>query len=299
MTEIDYYEALGVTRPEEAREEAPETAEAPETGAQTPKAQEGPEDAHPEEEAQGAPETAEKGQSREENAKYAAARRKAEQERDAAIAQAKADAAREMDAFIAGMGLKNPYTGKPIQTRAEYDEYRSAHAEQQRERFKQKQGMTDEEYQDMIAGLPEVQAAEEKAAKAEQANEEYRRAQMQAQLEREIAQIAAIDPTVKSLDDLVRLENYPQIYERVNQGMSIYDAWRLENMDAILEAGRKGAAQQAAVNQAGKDHLRATKGRGTGGQMKSVPAEEMDMYRALNPGVTDQEITEHYNRQNR
>ena len=322
MQEIDYYKALGVERPEEASESTDATesaygentpsvsadgadsslregAKGPEAGAETPEEQEGPENAQPEEAAQGAPEKAEKGQSREENSKYAAARRKAEQERDAAIAKAKEDAAREMDARIKRMGLKNTYTGQPIETWADYEAFEKTHAERKRERFKKDQGMTDEEYQQMIAGLPEVQAAEEKAAQAEQVNEEYRRAQMQAQLEREIAQIAAIDPTVKSVDDLVRLDSYPKIYERVNQGMSIYDAWRLENMDAILEAGRKGAAQQAAVNQAGKEHLRATRGRGAGNQMQAVPAEELDMYRALNPGLSDKDFAEHYNRQNR
>ena len=157
------------------------------------------------------------------------------------------------------------------------------------------QGMSDAEYQQMIAGLPEVQAAREQAAAAEKVTQENRRAQMQAQLEREIAQIAAIDPTVQSMDDLVKLESYPKIFERVNQGMSVYDAWRLENMDAILDAGRKGAARQAAANRDSKDHLKVTKARGDGGQLKAVPADVMQMYRALNPDKTDEQILKHYN----
>lgn len=298
MPDIDYYEAFGLEKPaegqpaEEPEQEAGEQgAEAAET-AQEP--EEGPGDAAPEEAAQGAQE-AEKGQSREENARYAKARREAERERDAGIAKAKEDAAKELDAFVAGMGLVNPYTKQPIKTRAEYDAYKAAHAEKQKETFMSKQGMSDAEYQQMIDGLPEVQAAREQAAEAERVTQENRRAQMQAQLEREIAQIAAIDPTVKSLDDLVGLESYPKIYERVNQGMSVYDAWRLENMDAIMEAGRKGAQQQAAANLGSKDHMRATKPRGEGSQMKAVPEDVMQMYRAINPGATDEQIMKHYN----
>ena len=33
--------------------------------------------------------------------------------------------------------------------------------------------------------------------------------------------------------------------------------------------------------------------------MQAVPAEELDMYRALNPGLSDKDFAEHYNRQNR
>lgn len=69
-------------------------------------------------------------QTPEQNAKFAAARRKAEAERDAAIAKARqdaqAEAQRTIDEAFRSSGLTNPYTKKPITSKAEYDEYRAA-----------------------------------------------------------------------------------------------------------------------------------------------------------------------------
>ena len=68
-------------------------------------------------------------QTPEQNAQFAAARRKAEAERDAAIAKARqeaqAEAQRTIDEAFRNSGLTNPYTKKPIRTKAGYDEYRA------------------------------------------------------------------------------------------------------------------------------------------------------------------------------
>ena len=47
----------------------------------------------------------------------------------------------------------------------------------------------------------------------------------------------------------------------------------------------------------GKQHMGQTKERGAGAV--SVPADVKEMYRALNPGITDAEIQTHYNRSKR
>ncbi|MBO7377124.1 MAG: hypothetical protein J6V01_08510, partial [Clostridia bacterium] len=61
-------------------------------------------------------------QSAEENARYAAARRKAEAERDAAIAEAQA----EMENRIVSMGIVNPYTGEPVEDMEGFERYTAA-----------------------------------------------------------------------------------------------------------------------------------------------------------------------------
>lgn len=56
-------------------------------------------------------------------------------------------------------------------------------------------------------------------------------------------------------------------------------------------ARRAGNAERAKA--AGKDHLGATNTRGQGSL--SVPADEMALFRELNPGATDDEIRRFYN----
>ena len=102
-------------------------------------------------------------QTPEENARYAAARRKAEAERDAAIAKAKEDAKKEAQQIIEqafkASGLVNPYTKQPITTKAEYDEYREQFESEKRKNILKKSGMSDDEFRQFVENLPEVRQA--------------------------------------------------------------------------------------------------------------------------------------------
>lgn len=318
--EIDWYKALEVEKPEETQEtsntageaeEIHETDEAAEDGADTApqEEQEGPEDAAPEEEAQGAPE-GEKGQSKEENAKYAKARRKAERERDeaitrlnaeheAALEKAKEDARNEVFQAFAAAGMVDPYTKKPITNLQEFEQYKQADAQARADQFKRTNHLTDEQYRQMVEGLPEVQEAKAQSAEAQRVLEDQKRAAMAEQVEREIAEVGAMNPNIRSAEDLSHDPMYPKMLEYINKGLSIPDAYRLTHFEALRGDAAKGAAQQAYINRAGTAHMRAIQQRGAGSQIKSVPTETLEMYRALNPGMSDEEISKHYNQQHK
>ena len=319
---INWYEALGVAEPEESQETSntageeeeltPEADEAAESGADTAPQEEqgaGPEDAAPEEEAQGAPE-GEKGQSREENSKYAAARRKAEKERDEEIARLKAeqeaalqkareDARNEVFRAFADAGMVDPYTKKPITNLQEFEAYKKADAQAKADKFKRTHRLTDEQYRELVEGLPEVQTARAQSAEAQRVLEKQTRAAQMEQIEREIAEVGTMNPSIRSAEDLSKDPAYARMLELINKGLSIPDAYRLTHFDELRGAAAQGAAQQAAINQAGKEHMRAIRQRGAGGQIKSVPPETLEMYRALNPDMTDEEISKHYNKQHK
>lgn len=241
---------------------------------------------------------AERKQTPEQNAKFAAARRKAEAERDAAIAKARqdaqAEAQRTIDEAFRSSGLVNPYTKKPITTKAEYDEYRTQLEAQRKARILKKSGMTDEEFKQFVAGLPEVKQAKEAQAAAETAAREAREQQAKLKVEEQLKEISALDPTIKELKDLAKMENYPKFYELVKRGNTLTDAFKLANYEALT--GRAAAAsRQAAINSAqGKQHLSPTTQRGAGAV--SVPADVKAEYLAFNPDATDAEIQQHYNR---
>lgn len=319
--EIDWYEALEVERPAETPEtnepadeagEIHETDEAAEGGADTapPEEQaEGPEDAAPEEEAQGAPE-GEKGQSKEENAKYAKARRKAERERDeaitrlkaeqeAALEKAKEEARNEVFQAFADAGMVDPYTKKPITNQKEFEQYQKADQQARADKFKRENHLTDEQYRQMVAGLPEVQEAKAQSAEAQRVLEDQKRAAMKEQIEREIAEVGTMNPNIRGAEDLSNDPMYPKMLEHINMGLSIPDAYRLTHFEELRGDAAQSAAKQAAINQAGKAHMRTIRQRGAGSQIKSVPPETLEMYRMLNPEMSDQEISEHYNRQHK
>lgn len=249
----------------------------------------------------GTEETSEDGkgeQSREENARYAAARRKAEAERDAAVAQAKADAQAEaqktIDEAFRNMGLYDPYTKKPITNKAEYDAYKQKIDIEKKTRVAKASGMSEAEFDEFVSELPEVKAAREKQAQAEEAMKQAQAAQAQVKIGEQISEIAKFDPSIKSLDDLKKMDNYSEFYEHVKRGNTLIDAYKLVNFDKLTQASANGA-KQAAINAInGKSHLEKTSGRGTGSA--TVPADIADAYRMLNPNATDAEIQKHYNK---
>lgn len=237
-------------------------------------------------------------QTPEQNAKFAAARRKAEAERDAAIAKARQDAQSEaqrtIDEAFRNSGLTNPYTKKPITSKAEYDEYRTRLEADRKARLLKKSGMSDDEFREFVQGLPEVKQAKEAQAAAETAARQAREQQAKLKVEEQLKEISALDPSIQELKDLAKMETYPKFYELVKRGNTLIDAFKLANYEALT--GRAAAAsRQAAINSAqGKQHLSPTTQRGAGAV--SVPADVKAEYLAFNPDATDAEIQQHYNR---
>ena len=226
------------------------------------------------------------------DAQFAAARRKAEAERDAAIARAQEDAQQQVDEFFKNSGLMNPYTGQPITTRAEYEAYRERFEAAQKAKLMEKAGITQEEFQAFVQGLPEVRAARQAKAEAEAAARQAREQEAKARVDEQLRQIQAIDPTVKELGDLAKLDTYPKLYDMVKRGYSILDAYRLANYDTLTQRAAE-ASRKAAINSVqSKQHLKATESRG-GGAIP-IPDSVLEEYRVLNPGATKEEIQKHY-----
>lgn len=305
MEDIDYGALFGV---DEKGEEVTEPADPSEDaeGAQGGNEQEiaGPdtedvgEPGRYQEEEKSAGEEREHRQTPEENARFAAARRKAEAERDAAIAKAKEEAKEEnkraMDEMIRSMGIRNPYTKQPITTKAEMDEYRARVGEEKKSQLLKKSGMTDEEFKRFVQDLPEVKAAQAAREEAEKAAQAAKLEKAKLAIDEQLREITVLDPTIKDLSDLSKMENYEKIYGMVKKGYSLIDAFKLANYD-VLTTRTAEASRQAAINAArGKEHLAKTRQRGAGAV--SVPSDIKAEYRELNPGMTDAEIQQHYNK---
>lgn len=292
--EIDYGEVFGVTTGENVTEPA-EPSDATENTA----GEEVQEPAEPagetqEQEEPSAPESVNTEVKTEQDAHFAAARRKAEREAEIAKIrqEAQEEANQKFEQFFANSGLVNPYTRQPIRSKAEYDAYRVQYEAEQKSNLLKKSGMSDAEFAAFVSGLPEVRQAREAQAKAEAAEREVRAEQAKLKVAEQLKEIQAIDPNIKELKDLAKLETYPQLYDMVKRGYSIADAYRLSNFDALTQKAAE-ASRQAAMNAAkSKEHLNPTVQRGAGAV--TVPEDVKAEYLAFNPGATEAEIQKHY-----
>ena len=216
-------------------------------------------------------------QTPEQNAAFAAARRRAE-------AQAAARSQAEKDALVERIyrGQNNPYTGRPIRSVRDLNEYEQQYQQDQMRQAGIDPGVLNQ----MIENNPAVQQAKVMTARMRQ--EAGQRA-----LEEQIAEIGKIDPSVTDFQTLVQHPNFQQFDARVRQGYSLVDAFKLANYDQIT--GKKAAAaKQQAMNQVnGKSHLNATKSGGEGEDI-SIPDEEMEYFRNFFPDLSKKQIMEKY-----
>lgn len=227
-------------------------------------------------------------QSAEERHRQAAQRRQREQD-----AYDRANQAR-VDKIYADMfqGQTDPFTGKSITTEAEYRAYQTNKQRQDQEKAMQEAGIKP----DVIAGIidqrvaqhPAVVAAQQAAQAAR--NQQAMAAEQQAQsaVAAEMQKITAIDPTIKSLEDIAKMPTAGDFNRYVQMGNTLEDAFFLANRKGI-EQRRLAAAKQTAINQTrSKQGLFSGAGEGAAGD--GVPAEQVEAYRQIMPDATDEEI---------
>ena len=201
-------------------------------------------------------------QTPEQNAAFAAARRKAEAERDAAVEKARTDAQEEarrtIDEAFRNSGLVNPYTKQPITSKAEYDEYRQRFDAERKARVLKKSGMSDEEFNAFVNDLPEVKQAKEAQAAAERAQQEANEAQARVKVDEQLKEIGKLNPNIRELKDLAAMETYPKFYELVKKsGMSDeeFNAF-VNDLPEVKQAKEAQAAAERAQQEANEAQAR-------------------------------------------
>ncbi len=278
--EFDYYEALGIEAPENTGAAGENTEDAAPESQESAGGEAQREPAAPAEE-QTTEERRESGraQSPEENARYAAIRRKAQRE-----AQRKME--KELQERIVSAGLQAGNNAGPIEARED-----PAAGRRQENR-----GNPWEASGEQAMGNPPYRNFPEESPVVRDARMEARRSAAvgaKAQLELDLNKVRALDPTVKGLEDLSQRPEYPEICRMVERGLSLPEAYKLVNFDALSRRAAD-ATRQAALNQfSGKGHMRQSEARGEGAAR--VPADVAEEYRMLLPNVTNAEIQAHYN----
>ena len=294
ITEEKVYAAFGL-EPSQG-ENDPEPAEPEqEPDSQTEPAE--PEQTEPEEpEEQAEPE----GQSEEERRANAARRR--QQETQEAIDRAVREARErweqqrqsERETFFRQAGLVNPFNQEPITNMEEFQKWRKQQDEKKIQEELKKGRLTQETLEKLIEQNPTVQEARRTQEEQNRAAQQAKDAAMQQEVERQLAEIRKIDPSIKELGDLMKRPYSKEFYEAVQRGNNFLDAFYLATRGMQAEATAEAAKQAAVNNITGKEHLKPT---GIGGKPgATVTPEEKKMFRVFNPDASDDAIQRYQNK---
>lgn len=206
--------------------------------------------------------------------------------REAADAAARA----RMDEIIKSMNLVNPRTKERLQSYADWEAYNSQVQAEQRERAMKKLGMNEQEYREFIQNDPDVRAMSEAAKQAQ--NNAARVA-----LDDQIRQLHELDPSINNVRDLGKMPNYPRFYELVKRNhLSLVDAYKLVNMDKLTQRNVEASRQAARNAEAAKAHLTKTAQRGSATGEVTVPKGVQEIYKGLDPSITQAEMQRDYSR---
>jgi len=269
--DLQFFAEEGVTEPEAA-----DPVE--DTGVEEPIEEPGENEAEPAEQ-----------QTPDQNAQYAAIRRKAEHD-----AQMKYQAKQQrIDAMYAEKfrGLTNPETGAPILGAADYYEALAAQERLQAKEEMQQAGLDPSLIDRAIASSPLIQ-------QAQMAIEQNNQIQSQRMVDEDMRAIIAYDPMVSSEQDIVTQPNFSQVvdYCKSHPGMRLSDAYKLVNFDR-LASQKAQAAEQTAINQAkSKNHLSAPNGLSKNDTTVDIPLDQKAMWEEWFPEKSANELRAIYNK---
>lgn len=220
-------------------------------------------------------------QSPEVNAAFADMRRRMEAaERKAA----------EIDSMYAKQfgGYKNPETGQPIKSAADYMEAMAAQERIQARQKLQESNIDPNLIDNLIANSPAVRQAQ--AATAELNN--YR---AQQKLEADYKEILALDPSLNGIDDILNDPSMPLMTEKVAQGMSLVDAYKIVNFDRVFNS-KEAAIKQQTINQVkGKNHLSTGASVTVSSDLEDIPASMLEDFKDRFPDKSPKELKKLYN----
>ena len=237
-----------------------------------------------------------------EQRKEHAAQRRRQEQQDAinqavndALAKEKERSKAEWAAFFEKANLKNTLTGKPITTLDEFNTWAADFETAKLERDLKAGKLTPEGLEKAISNAPAMQRMREIIERDEAAKRESDEAAAKAKIDAELQEIHKLDPSINETADLLKMPNAKEFYEYVRKGNSFIDAYYLANRERLAAATAEAAKQQTMNAARSKDHLQPTGAtRGTGAS--SVPADEMEMFKLLNPNATEAEIQAYYNK---
>lgn len=220
-------------------------------------------------------------QSPETNAAFANMRRQ-NQELSRRLAETDAMFARQFGKY------KNPETGAPIRSAQDYYEAMAAQERLNAREQMQQNGIDPNMIDNLIANSPAVRQAQ--AATAELNS--YR---AQQKLEADYKEILALDPSLNGIEDILNDPSMPLMTEKVAQGMSLVDAYKIVNFNRVF-ASKESAVKQQTINQVkGKNHLATGAAINVNDTEEDIPASMVSQFKDMFPEKSMKELKALYN----
>ena len=193
---------------------------------------------------------------------------------------------------------KNPATGKNIATLDDYFAAMDAQAEQSRQeaidRMTANQSREQQEaLRQILANDPEKRRLNARVQELEQKQLDE---QAGAAFNRDFAELQKLEPALKSVSDLEKLDGFDKIVQLVQEkGLDMVTAYKAVNYGRAVQSGT-AAGRQAAINAArGKGHLAAHGGAAEQNTLKPIPADMREMLKNAFPGKSEEALTKLYN----
>lgn len=111
-------------------------------------------------------------------------------------------------------------------------------------------------------------------------------------IKEQITAISQIDNSIKSLDDLVKIDRYDDFKDKVDKGYSLVDAYKIIYFDKIKLNEIEAAKQNVLNNIDSKSHMKNATG--ASGKEIHIPEDVMAMYKKNIPNMSEAEIRKHY-----
>lgn len=216
--------------------------------------------------------------------------RQAQRRRQRELEQARTDAVASertrISEVLKRLGIANPdKNGAPIESLEELEAYERAESDR---RLNDGKGTAEDVRR--IVREEEARRARDQQAKDQQA---ANAAAFEARLSEEIKAISEYDPSIKTVDDLLKKEgSNPTFRNYVNRKMTFLEAYELTHKNEIRARDRAASAAET-TKLVGKDHLRGTTSRSDGSV--DVPDDVKAQYRIFDPNISDADIRKHYN----
>lgn len=193
---------------------------------------------------------------------------------------------------------KNPATGKNIATLDDYFAAMDAQAEQSRQeaidRMTANQSREQQEaLRQILANDPEKRRLSARVQELEQKQIDE---QAGAAFNRDFAELQKLEPALKTVNDLEKLDGFDKIVQLVQEnGLDMVTAYKAVNFGRATQASQ-AAGKQAAINAAkGKNHLAAHDGQAQPGNQKVMSESMLHLAKEAFPDKSDAEIQKLYN----
>lgn len=195
---------------------------------------------------------------------------------------------RQLDEFFKKRfgGIKNPETGRPIESQKDYEEALDAARRRSAERRQRQAEARGQTFEPLLQANPVIRQAQQIAQKAQQAKlEEFAQSQF-------AALNAAHGLHVHSGEELLALPNGAVVSRLWQAGVPLADAYTAANLQKVTER-QQAAARQAAINAVkGKEHL--ARQAGVSFSEVDIPPETLASFRQLLPNKSPQELVALY-----